>query len=30
VSRAQHLHHARVIDKPTSADDLMDQILGRA
>jgi FixJ family two-component response regulator len=29
VARAQHLHHTRVIDKPTSADDLVNQIVGR-
>jgi DNA-binding NtrC family response regulator len=29
VERAQHLRRATVIDKPTSADVLMNQILGR-
>jgi DNA-binding NtrC family response regulator len=30
VARARHLRRAAVIDKPTSADSLMKQILGRA
>jgi ActR/RegA family two-component response regulator len=30
VARAQHLRRAKVIDKPTSADALINQITGRA
>jgi ActR/RegA family two-component response regulator len=29
VARAQHLNHARVIDKPANADELIGQIMGQ-